>query len=228
MATETRIAKQTAKTYQSVLLVRKTTQEKLDALLASQAYYTLFEHDETHPYYNQLKTAQRLVSHFEVLAGMLLSVQVGVGTIGDELDKIQATLIVKGKKKDDDIDALRSVPKVSIRNVQAIKLGEQVATVISTATFIWSYCDLAANKSKLEQLHGKKQVKKHLEVPYINISSQCGSVVKNVKKLAVMVLNLTVKKKYVRDELDKKRMLLALKTGVKNQTLDMLVALKGK
>jgi hypothetical protein len=37
MATATRIAKHTAKTYQSVLCVRKRTQDKLDALLAPQA-----------------------------------------------------------------------------------------------------------------------------------------------------------------------------------------------
>jgi hypothetical protein len=61
MATATRIAKQTAKTYQSVLLVRKVAQDKLDALLASQATYTLFEHNETHPYYGQLEMRKGLL-----------------------------------------------------------------------------------------------------------------------------------------------------------------------
>ena len=139
MATATRIAKQTAKTYQSVLLVRERTQDKLDALLDSQAMYRLFEHDEKHPYYTQVINAQNFVDGFEELAGLVLGVDVGSGTIGDELDKIQATLIVKGKEKDADIEVLRSVPKASKRKIQATTLGEQVEHVYNSATWIWSF-----------------------------------------------------------------------------------------
>jgi precorrin-6x reductase len=66
MATASRIAKQTAKTYQSVLLVRERAQDKLNALLSSQAAYTLIEHDETHPYYAQLKNAKRFVASSKI------------------------------------------------------------------------------------------------------------------------------------------------------------------
>ena len=111
MATATRIAKQTAKTYQSVLLVRERAQDKLDALLASQAAYTLFEHDETHPYYGQLESAKRFVDRYEELAGLVLGIDAGSGTIALELDKIQATLIVNSKDKDESIEALRALPK---------------------------------------------------------------------------------------------------------------------
>ena len=228
MATATRIAKQTAKTYQSVLLVRERAQDKLDALLDSQAMYRLFEHDEKHPYYTQVINAQNFVDGFEELAGLVLGVDVGSGTIGDELDKIQATLIVKGKEKDADIEALRSVPKASKRKIQATTLGEQVERVYNSATWMWSFCDLKATKHILEQLHGKSQVKRHLEVPYININAECRTAVKDVKKLAAMLLNLTIKRKNVRDELDKRRTLLALKTSAPNQTLDVLIALKDK
>jgi hypothetical protein len=222
MATATRIAKQTAKTYQSVLLVRKKTQDKLDALLASQAAYTLFEHDETHPYYTQVVNAQKFVDGFEELASLVLGVDTGSGTIAFELDKIQATLIVNDKDKDEGIEALRALPKASQRKIQALKLGEQVADVYGTATWIWSYCDLKATKAQLEQLHSKKLIKRHLEVPYININGLCRSAVKDVKKLAAMLLNLTVKGKSVRLELD------AIRATNPNQSLDTLLALKEK
>ena len=222
MATATRIAKQTAKTYQSVLLVRERAQDKLDALLASQAAYTLFEHDETHPYYGQLESAKRFVDRFEELASLVFGVDAGNGTIALELDKIQATLIVNNKDKDESIEALCALPKASQRKIQALKLGEQVTSVYESATWLWSFCDLKATKAQLEKLHEKKQIKRHLEVPYININGECRNAVKDVKKLAAMLLNLTVKGKSVRLELDAKR---ATNTS---QLLSVLLALKDR
>lgn len=222
MATAPRIAKQTAKTYQSVLLVRKVAQDKLDALLASQAAYTLFEHDETHPYYGQLESAKKFVDRFEELAGLVLGVDAGNGAIALELDKIQAMLIVNNKDKDESIEALCALPKASQRKIQALKLGEQVTSVYESATWLWSFCDLKATKAQLEKLHEKKQIKRHLEVPYININAECRNAVKNVKKLAAMLLNLTVKGKSVRLELDAKR------STNPSQSLAVLLALKEK
>jgi hypothetical protein len=222
MATAPRIAKQTAKTYQSVLLVRKVAQDKLDALLASQAAYTLFEHDETHPYYGQLESAKKFVDRFEELAGLVLGVDAGNGTIALELDKIQAMLIVNNKDKDESIEALRALPKANQRKIQALKLGEQVTNVYESATWLWSFCDLKATKAQLEKLHEKKQIKRHLEVPYININAECRNAVKNVKKLAAMLLNLTVKGKSVRLELEVKH------KQTSTQSLSVLLALKDK
>ena len=222
MATATRIAKQTAKTYQSVLLVRKVAQDKLDALLASQAAYTLFEHDETHPYYGQLESAKKFVDRFEELAGLVLGVDAGNGAIALELDKIQAMLIVNNKDKDESIEALCALPKASQRKIQALKLGEQVTSVYESATWLWSFCDLKATKAQLEKLHEKKQIKRHLEVPYININAECRNAVKNVKKLAAMLLNLTVKGKSVRLELDAKH------KQTSTQSLSVLLSLKDK
>lgn len=222
MATAKRIAKQTAKTYQSVLLVRERAQDKLDALLASQAAYTLFEHDETHPYYGQLESAKKFVDRFEELAGLLLGVDAGNGTIALELDKIQATLIVNDKDKDESIEALCVLPKASQRKIQALKLGEQMTSVYESATWLWSFCDLKATKAQLEKLHEKKHIKRHLEVPYININAECRNAVKDVKKLAAMLLNLMVKGKSVRLELEAKH------KQTPSQSLSVLLALKEK
>jgi hypothetical protein len=184
--------------------VRKVAQEKLNALLASQAAYTLFEHDETHPYYAQVVNAQKFVDSFKELASLVLGVDVGNGTIAVELDKIHATLIVNDKKIDEGIEALRSLPKASQRKIQALRVGEEVADLSRTATWMWSYCDLKSTKARLEELHSKKLIKRHLEVPYININAECRNAVKDVKKLAAMLLNLTVKGKSVRLELEEK------------------------
>jgi hypothetical protein len=222
MATATRIAKQTAKTYQSVLLVRERAQDKLDALLASQAAYTLFEQDETHPYYAQVVNAQNFVDRFEELASLVIGVDAGNGTIAFELDKIQATLMVNDKDKDESIEALRALPKANQRKIQALKIGEKVTNVYESATWLWSFCDLKATKAQLEKLHSKKLIKRHLEVPYLNINAECRNAVKDVKKLAAMLLNLTVKGKSVRLELDAKR------ATNPSQSLSVLLALKDK
>ena len=81
---------------------------------------------------------------------------------------------------------------------------------------------MKATKAQLEKLHEKKQIKRHLEVPYININAECRNAVKDVKKLAAMLLNLTVKGKSVRLELDAKR---ATNTS---QLLSVLLALKDR
>jgi hypothetical protein len=222
MATATRIAKQTAKTYQSVLLVRERAQDKLDALLASQAAYALFEHNETHPYYAQVVNAQNFVDRFEELTSLVLGVDVGNGTIAFEIDKIQATLITNDKEKDESIEALRALPKANQRKIQALKIGEQVTNVYESATWLWSFCDLKATKAQLEMIHGKKQVKRHLEVPYININAECRNAVKDVKKLAAMLLNLTIKGKSVRLKLE------AMRSKNPSQSLSVLLALKDK
>jgi hypothetical protein len=222
MAAATRIAKQTVKTYQSVLLVRKKAQDKLDALLASQAAYTLFEQDETHPYYAQVVNAQNFVDRFEELASLVLGVDAGNGTIAFELDKIKATLMVNDKDIDEGIEELRALPKAAQRKIQALKISTQVASVYESATWLWSFCDLKATKAQLEKLHSKKLIKRHLEVPYININAECRNAVKDVKKLAAMLLNLTVKGKSVRLELAAKR------SANPSQLLDALLALKDK
>jgi hypothetical protein len=144
------------------------------------------------------------VDGFEELAGLVLGVDVGNGTIAFELDKIQATLIVKGESKDEGIEALRALPKAIQRKIQAKKLGEQVADVCGTATWLWSFCDLKATKAQLEKIHSKRLIKRHLEVPYININAECRTAVKDMKKLAAMLLNLTIKGKSVRTELEAK------------------------
>lgn len=222
MATATRIAKHTAKTYQSVLLVRKKAQDKLDALIASQAAYTLFEHDETHPYYVQLKNAESFVVRFEELAGLILGVNVGDGTIAFELDKIKATLLVNDKEQDEDIEALRVLPIANQRKIQALKISEKIVNTYHTANWLWSFSDLKSTKAQLEKLHSKKLIKRHLEVPYININAECRNAVKDVKTLSAMLLNLTVKGKNVRLELD------AMRSANPSQLLDALLALKDK
>ena len=219
-AVATRIAKQTAKTYQSILLVRERAQDKLDALLASQAAYRIFEHDEAHPYYGQVKNAQRFVDTFELLASMVLGVDTGNGTIEFELDKLRATLIVKDKEKDAGFEALSALPIAS--TIEAKKLGEQVAGVYESAIWIWSFCDLKATTAQLEKLHEKKHIKRHLEVPYINMTSECRNAVKDVKKLVAMLLNLTVNDKSVRLELESKR------ATNPSKSFDILLALKDK
>jgi len=117
---------------------------------------------------------------------------------------------------------LRVLSKASQRKIQALKLGEKVTNVYESATWLWSFCDLKATKAQLEKLHSKKLIKRNLEVPYININAECRNAVKDIKKLAAMLLNLTVKGKSVRLELDAKR--------AKNpsQSLAILLALKDK
>jgi hypothetical protein len=115
MPTAVRLVKQAAKTYDSVLQVRLAAQSKLDALLGSQVFYTLFEHDNTHPYFGQFAAAQKLAADYERLAAVLLGCALGAATLADELHRQHAALMRKGQQVPDAMQSLLALKPASAR-----------------------------------------------------------------------------------------------------------------
>ena len=225
MATATRTAKQLVKTYQSVLNVRQKTQDKLSALLSSQAFYAVMEHDESHPYYALAASGERLVDDFEKLFGELSGLTVSNGTISEELDKTKATLALAHKPQDVYVEALCSLPKANIRNVKALTIAEQTLAVYSGAMFLWSFGDAKAMKDAVINIHGQKLAKRNMEVPVLNINAELRIAKNEVKKLAKMLMELEVKSKNVRFELEKQQTMNALVSGASNSYAKSMLAL---
>ena len=226
MSTVVRLAKQAAKTYDSVLRVRAAAQSKLDALLASQVFYTLFEHENSHPYFAQLAAAQQFVIDYEKLAAMLLGCTVDSVMVVDEIRKQQAVLIHKGHQVPDATQALLELKQASARSIQARPMGLLLLDVYGAATFIWSNCDLKSTKLKLMTMH--KVYQKHFEIPFIDINVQCRLAVKEIKNLAAVLLDVAVKGETVRNELEKQWAMQVLRTSAPDQMLNILLALKDK
>jgi hypothetical protein len=105
-------------------------------------------------------------------------------------------------------------------------MGLLVVDLYSAATFIWSNCDAKATKFQLLSVHGNKAYKKHLEVPPNNINVPCKAAVKHTKKLAAILLDLTVKGKSMRNDLEKHHTMLMLKTSAPDRMLQIVPALK--
>ncbi len=204
MATAKQITKQVIKTYTAVVQVKDATQQKLDGLLATQASYTLFENDETHPYYSLASSGSVLLAYYEDLIGGLKGWKIGSGTLEDELDKLRAAEIVNDAEPDSALDALRQIKP---KRLNAENASEKLMANWFAATMIWSRADNAVTKWELEKRHGKRNVGRHLEVPLLSINPLCRAATKEVKKLATMLLDVVKGKTTIRQELERKQLL---------------------
>ena len=169
MATATQITKQVIKTYTAVAQAKNATQTKLHRLLATQASYTLFEHDETHPYYSLASSGSDLLAYYEDLIAGLKGWKIGSGTLEDELDKLRAAEIVNDAEPDSALDALRQIKQ---KRLAAEHVSKNLLKVSSCASSVLNRADNAITKWELEKQHGKRNVGRHLEVPLLSINQK--------------------------------------------------------
>ena len=106
MAAASRATKHIIKAHKALRQAAEITQQKLDALLATNARYKLFEHDEKHPYYALADAGSQALKKFELLVAGVMDWLDGGSTIGEELDKAKARQVVDGTEADTDLDAL--------------------------------------------------------------------------------------------------------------------------
>lgn len=78
--------------YKAVRRAEEQTQAKLDALLATNAQYIIFEPDTRHPYYTLASSGNRTLNAFEELVAGVMDWKDGGSTISEELDKVTCPL----------------------------------------------------------------------------------------------------------------------------------------
>jgi hypothetical protein len=220
MSTTTRATKQIIKTYKSISKAKEITRQKLDALLETNALYKLFEHEEKHPYYNLSTSAENSTDKFEVLVAGLLDWSIEGSSIAEELDKIKAKQIVDGAEADETVDALRAVQPVAMNGPQ---VADALVSVFYSTTALWSHSDAGIIQSKLIELHGKKNAKKHKEVEELKISKDCRSAVNDVKKLAKELLMFSDGTNSIHRELEKKQVMRGLTGQGKDSVIEFLI-----
>jgi hypothetical protein len=78
-------------------------------------------------------------------------------------------------------------------------------------------------KWQLEQRHGKRYVRRHLEVPLLNISPTCRAAVKEVKKLGKMLRGLVRGKTTIKRELEKMQVTRGLQGKAEDRDIAFLL-----
>jgi len=205
MTTASQLAKKLIQTAKCLDVVRTRTQEKWDALLASRPSYVLFEPVPEHPYTSLVQSAQHLVQEHDDIVAALLDMEMGSGNLREELEKIQAQRMYDDAEVDADIDRLRLLEGIDAATITAKGIADSAMSLFHHCDGITDSTKLSFLKYSLEQQHEKQHVKNHIEMPFLNITPECRSALKEVKSLCKLLMALTVNSVRVGNQIDASR-----------------------
>jgi hypothetical protein len=220
MAAAARATKHIIQAYKAVRRAEEQTQAKLDALLATNAQYIIFEPDTRHPYYTLASSGNNTLNAFEELVAGVMDWQDGGSTISEELDKVKARQIVNEEEPDDDLDALRLIQPKTITEAEA---ADKLLSACRSATGAASWAETSLINHELEKLHGKKLVKRHKESPEVKAAPECRAAVREMKKLGKVLRDCGNGNSTIRRELEKKQVLLGLSGQPKDVLIELLL-----
>ena len=192
MSSLSRIAKQVVQTAKSLKLVRVSTQAKWDALLASRPSYTLFDNPPSHPYTALVQSAEQLENHFDKISAALLDLEIGSGTLREELDKIQAIRMYDEVELDSDVERLRLIASDDTTTMTAKTLADETMALYHKCDMVADAVKLKRIKDELAEIHKKKYIANHIEKPFLNITPECRSAVKEVKSFCKLLVEWNV------------------------------------
>jgi len=222
MAAASRATKHIIKAHKALRQAAEITQQKLDALLATNALYKLFEHDEKHPYYALADAGSQALKKFELLVAGVMDWLDGGSTIGEELDKAKARQVVDGTEADTDLDALRLLQPNLVSVADAAKL---LLSVYQSALVAESWSSAAATKFALAEMHGKRNITKHQETPEVKVATECRTALRELKKLCKVLRDYGYDGSTVGKELERQQVMRGLTGHSKDMSIETLLAL---
>lgn len=215
-----KVTKHILEAYKSVRRAEERTQEKLDALLETNAHYKLFEHDEQHPYYILASSGKSTLADFEELVAAVMDWQDSSRSISEELDVLQARQIVDETEVDDDLDALRLIKRNTLTEADA---AEKLLLLCGAANRTASRAETSFINYELAKLHGKRYVKRHKESPEVSVTPECRAAFRKVKKMGKVLRDCGNGVSTIREELEKKQVLRGLSGQPKDVLIEMLL-----
>jgi len=204
-----RTTKSIVQTYKSAKQAKDRSQQKLDALFETNAFYRVFDFDDKdkHPYHAVADTAKQLADQVEALVAGLKDWQIDPYTIAEELENIKAEQIWSKQDEDADLDYVRSIQAVAITERQA---AEGFLAALDTANLLRNITTKKHIRSELEELVTNEQqkpklkkqlIKRHSETDPIDIAKDCVASFQSVKKLGKDLLACGNGSSTIRDEL---------------------------
>jgi hypothetical protein len=205
MSSLSRIAKQVVQTAKSLKVVSTSAHAKWAALLASRPSYTLFENPPNHPYTVLVQSAEQLEIQFEKIIAALLDLEIGSGTLREELDKIQGFKVYDEVELDSDVERLRFIASDGTTAVTAEMIAEEAMRLYYTCVMVSDAVKLKYIKDELAEMHKKKYIVNHIEKPFLNITLECRNAVKEVKSMCNLLMALTIDGVHVASQVDASR-----------------------
>ena len=205
MTTASRLAKQVVQTAKCVAVVLEGANVKWDALLETRPAYVLLEPQPSHPYNNLKNSASHLVEQHDEIVAALLDMEMGSGHLREELDKIQAHRMYDAIELDADVDRLRLLEAVDTASITAKDIADSTLSLFYTILHIGDAVKLSSLKYSLGLYYEKKNISNHIEKPFIDITLECRSALKEVKSLCKLLMALTVNGVLVGSQVDAKQ-----------------------
>ena len=149
-------------TYKAAKQVKERTQQKLDALFESNAFYRVFDFEEKdkHPYHHLADIAKQVADQVETLVAGIKDWQIDQYTIAEQMEKIKAEQIWSKQDEDADLDYLRSIQAVAMTENEAT---ERFLNVLETANHLRNIATKKHIRSDLETLVTNEQQKPKLK-----------------------------------------------------------------
>lgn len=211
MTTAPKLAKQCIQTCAAIKVVEQRLQEKLDKLVEIRPFYQLFDGVlEGHPYATLPSLGQDLNQAFMDLYQTIADWNVNGETIADAIERTMTLQMQEGEGVDASVSVLSALITKSASTEEASK---QLRSLFHQATLIWSRCDNKTLKEQVVAHCGKKGATKNMETPLLNIVPECKNAVKEVKKLAKLLLNVGSSSKTIGEELEHMQTIGTLTNG---------------
>lgn len=186
-----------AHTYGAIQAVKVVMRQKLDNLISSQPYYSLYEFEENHhPYYSLVNETVDIEDKFLNLVKTLLDWNLDGLTIADALD-----LVKKNQKPPHqayiELCSLQPIPTV-VRDI-----AESLRNLIQAITGFLSRTEPSTVKRNIKSSMGVKDVSNHVENPLLSIAKENKELLAKTKVLSKKMMDVFQHQTSIRDELEK-------------------------
>ncbi len=221
MTTAPKLAKQFIQTCAAIKVVEQRLQEKLDRLVETRPFYQLFDDVlQSHPYAKLPLLGQNLNLAFTDLFQSVAGWNIHGETVIDAIGRTLTLQMHEGEGVDASVSVLSAL---LTKSATAEEASEQLRSLFHQATLIWSRCDNKTLKAEVTALHGKKGVVNNMETPLLNISPECKDAVKEVTKLAKLVLGISDGNRTIGEELEQTQAMHVLNNGSTDTVIALLL-----
>jgi hypothetical protein len=194
------IAYQLLHTHLAIQLVADRTAAKLGALLRSRPRYSQLGLHLTHPYYGLQRSGQTLSKRFESLVASLGETQDRESSLREAM---KGLLGQHGAMGDLSQGALAVLMEIRPKAANASRVASLLTQLLTESSWVAVRANEEWLEGALTKIYGKTNAPLHRELrPFLDIETECRSLVKQVGRLARLLLPMRIQGVEIRAEVE--------------------------